>query len=111
MADGTKMAQTPIRMKNANPMEYVYVTTAIADEGIDVRFGTGNSSIVGSGSTDDLVAHRWQLSAFDKRSGKPVWDKTVHRGVQGQTTRQSKSRIRPRPTASGSHECSQTGVS
>ena len=28
--------------------ERVYVTTAVADEGTDVRFGTGNSSIVGS---------------------------------------------------------------
>ena len=53
----------------------VYVTTAIADEGTDVRFGTGNSS------TDDLVSHHWQLLAFDKRSAQQVWDKTVHRGV------------------------------
>ena len=46
-----------------------------------MRFGTGNSGIVGSGSTNDLVSHRWLLLAFDKPSGEPLWEKTVHRGV------------------------------
>ncbi len=59
----------------------VYLTTAVANDGTDVRFGTGDSDAVGSGSTEDLVAHDWQLIAFDLRSGDRLWDKTVHRGV------------------------------
>jgi len=61
--------------------ERVYVTTATADEAADVQFGTGDSDVVGAGSTEDLVTHEWRLSAFDKRSGERVWDKAVHHGV------------------------------
>ena len=61
--------------------ERVYVTTAIAEPGTEVGFGTGDSDMVGSGSTEDLVSHRWQLLAFDKRSGERLWEKTLHRSV------------------------------
>lgn len=59
----------------------LYLTSAIAEEGTDVQFGTGDSDVVGSGSTDDVVPHRWQLLAFDTKQGTIAWERTVSRGV------------------------------
>jgi outer membrane protein assembly factor BamB len=58
----------------------VYLTTAIAEEG-DVAFGTGDVDVVGAESTEDLVPHRWEVLALDKRTGAFAWRKTAHRGV------------------------------
>ena len=56
-----------------------YVITCVANGA--VSFGTGDSGVVGSASTDDLVPHRWELVEVDKRSGDVAWRKTVHEGV------------------------------
>jgi outer membrane protein assembly factor BamB len=41
----------------------------------------GASAKAGIDSAKDMVAHTWRLMAFDKGTGKVVWDKAVHQGV------------------------------
>ena len=41
----------------------------------------GASDKAGIDSAKDMVSHTWHLMAFDKASGKVLWDKAVHQGV------------------------------
>ncbi len=65
---------------NSSPIVWgdrVYVTTAVAD--VEQRLRTGLT-----GATeyfDENVEHSWRVLAFDKRSGKLVWDVEVGRAV------------------------------
>jgi outer membrane protein assembly factor BamB len=60
--------------------ERVYLTTAIA-EGREVGLLLGDSDAAGIDPADDMVPHRWDLIALDKRTGAVSWQKTAHRGV------------------------------
>jgi outer membrane protein assembly factor BamB len=66
---------------NSSPIvwgERVIVTTAVA-EGIEQGVQTG---LTGAGdSVDEEVEHSWRVMAFDKRSGAPLWNTEVGRGV------------------------------
>jgi outer membrane protein assembly factor BamB len=58
----------------------LYLTTAIAEDR-DVGLLLGDSDVAGIDPADDMVTHRWDLIALDKRTGAIAWQKTVHRGV------------------------------
>jgi outer membrane protein assembly factor BamB len=58
----------------------IYVTTAVAASGKPtVTIGEGDKA--GIDSAADVVSHEWRLIAFDKTSGKIVWNRVVHQGV------------------------------
>ena len=80
----------------------VFVTTAIAQGG-DVPFGTGDSGVVGSGSTDDLVPHRWDVLAVDKHSGTVSWRQTVYEGVPRVKRHVKASHASATPATDGVH--------
>jgi outer membrane protein assembly factor BamB len=80
----------------------VYVTTAVADSG-DVPFGTGDSGVVGSGTTEDLGHHRWELLAIDKHTGDVAWRRTVHEGVPRVQRHVKASHASATPVTDGEH--------
>ena len=59
----------------------IYVTTAVPASPGTPTVVTGASDKAGIDSANDMVSHTWRLMAFDRASGKIVWDKTVHQGV------------------------------
>ncbi len=59
----------------------IYVTTAVPAQAGTPTVITGASDKAGIDSAKDMVAHTWRLMAFDKASGKILWDKVVHEGV------------------------------
>jgi outer membrane protein assembly factor BamB len=59
----------------------VYLTTAVADTTGEPTLVLGDSDVAGIDPAPDMVAHRWELLALDKRTGAVLWHKTVHRGV------------------------------
>ncbi len=66
---------------NSSPVVWgdrIFVTTAVA-EGIEQTIETG---LTGSGrEVDEPVAHSWRVLAFDKRSGKQLWNTEIGRAV------------------------------
>ncbi|MGE0865126.1 MAG: PQQ-binding-like beta-propeller repeat protein [Vicinamibacterales bacterium] len=57
--------------------DLVFVTSAISGKG-QATFKPG---LYGDGdASDDRSVHRWVLSAIDKRSGKPRWERTAAEG-------------------------------
>lgn len=80
----------------------IFITTAIA-EGGDVPFGTGDSSVVGAGTTNDLVTHRWEVLAVDKHTGAVSWRKTVHEGVPRVKRHVKASHASATPATDGQH--------
>jgi outer membrane protein assembly factor BamB len=59
----------------------VYLTTAVADTTGEPTLVLGDSDVAGIDPAPDMVAHRWELLALDKRTGAVLWQKTAHRGV------------------------------
>ncbi len=62
----------------------VYLTTAVADtpgEQGEPTLVLGDSDVAGIDTAPDMVAHRFQLLALDKRTGDVLWRKTAHQGV------------------------------
>jgi outer membrane protein assembly factor BamB len=56
----------------------VFVTTAVSSRP-DATFKPG---LYGDGTaSDDVSAHKWQLLAYDRGSGKLLWEKTAYEGV------------------------------
>ena len=75
--------KTPIPgLAHSSPIVWgdrVYVTTAVSEAGrASVR--TGDSDKAGIDSAADTGPHTWRLIAVDKRTGKVLWDRAVHRG-------------------------------
>jgi outer membrane protein assembly factor BamB len=73
---------TPIEgLGNSSPVVWgdrVFVTTAVA-AGIEQTIQTG---LTGAGDgVEEAVEHSWQVLAFDKWSGEPLWATQVGRGV------------------------------
>jgi len=59
----------------------VYLTTAVADITGEPTLVLGDSDVAGIDPAPDMVAHRWELLALDKRTGAVLWHKTAHRGI------------------------------
>ena len=59
----------------------IYVTTAVPAAVGTPAVITGNVDQAGIDSAKDLVSHTWRLIAFEKATGKILWDKVVHQGV------------------------------
>jgi outer membrane protein assembly factor BamB len=59
----------------------VYLTTAVAETTGEPTLVLGDSDVAGIDTAPDMVAHRWELLALDKRTGDVLWRKTAHRGV------------------------------
>jgi len=58
--------------------DQVFVTTAISSRP-DASFKPG---LYGEGTaSEDRTVHRWQLMSLDKRTGKPLWERTAYEGV------------------------------
>jgi len=56
----------------------VYLTTAVSS---DPR-ATFRRGLYGDGdASEDRSRHRWLVMAFDRRTGKPVWERTACEGV------------------------------
>ncbi len=86
VAEGTNLLwRSPIEgLAHSSPIVWgdrVYVTTAVADRGGEPTLVLGDSDVAGIDPAPDMVAHRWELLALDKRTGDVRWRKTAHRGV------------------------------
>ena len=57
----------------------IYVTTAVPSQPGTPTVITGEKA--GIDSAKDMIAHTWRLLAFDKTTGKMIWDKVVHQGM------------------------------
>jgi outer membrane protein assembly factor BamB len=58
--------------------DQVFVTTAISSRP-DASFKPG---LYGEGTaSEDRTVHRWQLMSLDKRTGRPLWERTAYEGV------------------------------
>ena len=57
----------------------IYVTTAVPSQPGTPTVITGEKA--GIDSAKDMIAHTWRLLAFDKTTGKVIWDKVVHQGM------------------------------
>jgi outer membrane protein assembly factor BamB len=56
----------------------VFVTSAVSSRGND----TFKPGLYGDGdASEDRSSHRWIVSAFDKRTGKPLWSQVAYEGV------------------------------
>jgi outer membrane protein assembly factor BamB len=67
-------------MAHASPIVWndrVYVSTAVKPGKVELKIG-----MYGAGdSADEKVSHDWRLLAFEKSTGKQVWDTLAYRGV------------------------------
>jgi outer membrane protein assembly factor BamB len=61
--------------------ERVYLTSAVAADDASRTIAIGDLDTAGYDAARDLVPHRWQLIALDRRSGRVVWTRTAHEGV------------------------------
>ena len=59
----------------------VYLTTAVPETTGEPTLVLGDSDVAGIDTAPDVVTHRWELLALDKRTGDVLWRKTAHRGV------------------------------
>jgi outer membrane protein assembly factor BamB len=57
----------------------IYVTTAVPSQPGTPTVITGEKA--GIDSAKDMIAHTWRLLAFDKTTGKVIWDRVVHQGM------------------------------
>jgi outer membrane protein assembly factor BamB len=68
-------------LANSSPVvwgEHVYITTAVA-EGGSTALQVG---LTGAGDeVDESVEHRWLVLAYDKATGRKIWETEVGRGV------------------------------
>jgi outer membrane protein assembly factor BamB len=58
----------------------IFVTTAISSARTAPALALGDSSVAGIDPANDVEAHRWQVMALDRASGKVLWTRTVHQG-------------------------------
>lgn len=65
----------------------IYLTTAISSDNTQ-RFKTGLYG--NTDSSTDLTPHAWKVMAYDKQTGKLLWEQTAHQGVP-KTKRHPKS--------------------
>ena len=75
--------RTPIAgLAHSSPIvwgDLVFVTSALSGKGV----ATFKPGLYGDGdASDDRSAHRWVLSAVDKRSGKIRWERTAAEGAK-----------------------------
>lgn len=59
----------------------VYLTTAVPASGATPGFVLGDSSRSGIDSATDTGRHEWRLMAFDRATGKQLWNTLAHAGV------------------------------
>jgi outer membrane protein assembly factor BamB len=73
--------RTPIPgLAHSSPIvwgDQLFVTSAISDRR-DATFRVGQN--FDAGASDDRSRHRWMLCALDRRTGKILWERTVHQG-------------------------------
>ncbi len=93
--------RTPIPgIGHASPVvwgERVYVTTALAS-------GTSTVDIKVNDKVEfatDLIPHKWQVLAIDRRSGRVLWDCTIQEGTPGQARHVRASYANATPATEG----------
>jgi outer membrane protein assembly factor BamB len=59
----------------------IYLTTAVSDLAASRSLTLGDSDRAGIAAAPDLVPHEWRVIALDRGTGRPVWSRTLHRGV------------------------------
>ncbi len=59
----------------------VYLTSAVSAAAASRSLTLGDVDAAGTGAAADLVAHRWQVMALDRASGRVLWTRTAHQGV------------------------------
>lgn len=78
----------------------VYVTTAVA-EGVEQGIRTG---LTGAGeAVDEDVEHVWQVMAYDKTSGEPLWSTEIDRAVPKSKRHFKASQANSTPVTDGTH--------
>lgn len=81
VAEGTNIRWTaPVPgMAHASPIVWrdrIYVATAVRPGQAELKVGLYGDG----GSADDHIEHEWRLLAFEKASGKLVWNQLAHAG-------------------------------
>jgi outer membrane protein assembly factor BamB len=89
-------------MAHSSPIiwqDRVYVTTAIKPGNAELKIG-----MYGSGdSADEKVAHEWRLLAFDKATGKLLWNTLAHAGIPKVQRHTKASQCNSTPTTDGTN--------
>ncbi|MGH9319089.1 MAG: PQQ-binding-like beta-propeller repeat protein [Vicinamibacteria bacterium] len=81
----------------------IYLTTSVAEMNEDPTLRLGDSDAAGIDTAPDLVFHRWEILALDKRTGGIVWQKTAHRGVPRLKRHGKASHASATPATDGRH--------
>ena len=77
----------------------MYVTTAISSDPTQkIRTGAYGDT----DSANDLSPHQWKVMAFDKLTGKVLWQQTAHQGVPKTKRHPKSSQASPSPATNGS---------
>ena len=73
--------KTPVPgMAHSSPIvwrDQLFVATAVKPGPVELKVG-----LYGAGaSADEKIAHQWRLLAFDKSTGRLLWDRVAHEGI------------------------------
>jgi outer membrane protein assembly factor BamB len=94
---------TPVPgMAHSSPIiwqDRVYVSTAIKPGNVELKIG-----MYGAGdSADEKVVHEWRLLAFDKKTGKEIWNTLAQKGVPKLQRHTKASQCNSTPTTDGTN--------
>jgi len=76
----------------------IYVATAISG---DPKQGLRTGLYGDTDAVNDATVHRWKLLAFDKKTGKLLWETAAHEGVPKTKRHPKSSQASPTPATDG----------
>jgi outer membrane protein assembly factor BamB len=76
----------------------IYVATAISG---DPKQGLRTGLYGDTDAVNDATVHRWKLLAFDKKTGKLLWETAAHEGVPKTKRHPKSSQASPTPATNG----------
>src|SRR5689334_22620297 len=89
-------------MAHSSPIVWqdkVFVATAVKPGPVELKVG-----LYGAGaSADEKMEHEWRLLAFDKSTGKLLWDHVAHKGVPKLQRHTKASQCNSTPTTDGTN--------
>jgi outer membrane protein assembly factor BamB len=80
----------------------IFLTTAVAGEGAP-ELRTGDGSVVGYTSADDMGRQTWLIYGLDKRTGEILWQKAAYEGAPRVRRHYKSSHATATPATDGRH--------
>jgi outer membrane protein assembly factor BamB len=108
LAAGTNVAwSVPVPgLGHSSPIVWgdrVFVTTAIAVNGKDAVPVTGVMETVGVAMAPGIFDHEWRLYAFDRATGRELWQQTAYKGRPRSRHHRKSSHASATPATDGKH--------